>query len=159
MRSKSKRTIKSMLFRVVSIGLGLLAIVVLEGVLRIFGLGGGGVAEDPFVGFSAMRPLFELNEAGDEFETALKRLGLGLTPDQIDQCIEVLDKDGDGEVSLEEFMGLVRSTNQSSTILRPSRTRARIRRYRAKEAASLARKKRASRRKRAPSTNKPRSSK
>ncbi len=62
-----------MLFRVVSIGLGLLAIVVLEGVLRIFGPGGGGVAEDPFVGFSAMRPLFELNEAGDEFETALSR--------------------------------------------------------------------------------------
>ena len=42
-----------------------------------------------------------------EFETAMSRLGLGLTPDQIKQCIEVLDKDGDGEVSLDEFMALV----------------------------------------------------
>ena len=42
-----------------------------------------------------------------EFEMAMARLGLGLTPDQIKQCIEVLDKDGDGEVSLDEFMALV----------------------------------------------------
>ena len=34
-------------------------------------------------------------------------LGLGLTDEQIVQCIQVLDKDGDGEVSLDEFMGLV----------------------------------------------------
>ena len=44
----------------------------------------------------------------EEFTEAMNRLGLGLTPDQIIQCIEVLDVDGDGEVSLEEFMVLVR---------------------------------------------------
>ena len=34
----------------------------------------------------------------DEFKVAMNRLGLGLTDEQIVQCIEVLDKDGDGEV-------------------------------------------------------------
>ena len=34
-----------------------------------------------------------------EFEVAMKRLGLGLTADQIKQCIEVLDTDGDGRIS------------------------------------------------------------
>ena len=43
----------------------------------------------------------------DEFRLAMRRLGLGLTHDQIQQCIEVLDKDHDGEVSLTEFMILV----------------------------------------------------
>ena len=38
----------------------------------------------------------------------MNRLGLGLSKEQIVQCIEVLDKDGDGEVSLEEFMELVK---------------------------------------------------
>jgi len=43
----------------------------------------------------------------DEFCMAMNRLGLGLTADQLEQCIEVLDTDDDGEVSLEEFMALV----------------------------------------------------
>ena len=43
-----------------------------------------------------------------EFKKAMDRLGLGLTEEQIVQCIEVLDKDGDGEVSLDEFMALVK---------------------------------------------------
>ena len=43
----------------------------------------------------------------DEFCMAMNRLGLGLTADQLEQCIEVLDTDDDGEVSLEEFLALV----------------------------------------------------
>ena len=42
-----------------------------------------------------------------EFYEAMTRLGLGLTPEQISQCIEVLDKDGDNEISLAEFLLLV----------------------------------------------------
>ena len=37
----------------------------------------------------------------NEFKMAMDRLGLGLSNDQIVQCIEVLDTDGDGEVSLD----------------------------------------------------------
>ena len=40
----------------------------------------------------------------DEFKMAMDRLGLGLTATQCEQCIEVLDTDGDGEVSLSEFL-------------------------------------------------------
>ena len=36
-----------------------------------------------------------------EFKMAMDRLGLGLSNEQIVQCIEVLDTDGDGEVSLD----------------------------------------------------------
>ena len=43
----------------------------------------------------------------DEFKMAMDRLGLGLTATQCEQCIEVLDTDGDGEVSLSEFLVLV----------------------------------------------------
>ena len=38
-----------------------------------------------------------------EFTLAMDRLGLGLSQDQITQCIEVLDVDNDGEVSYDEF--------------------------------------------------------
>ena len=41
----------------------------------------------------------------------MKQLGLGLTTGQIEQCIGVLDKDGDGEVSYNEFMELVEGKN------------------------------------------------
>ena len=39
----------------------------------------------------------------------MERLGLGLTDEQLVQCIDVLDKDGDGEVSYAEFMELVKA--------------------------------------------------
>ena len=51
----------------------------------------------------------------DEFQTAMDRLGLGLSPLQVEQCIEVLDKDGDGEVSLKEFMALVHEPIKKAT--------------------------------------------
>ena len=50
-----------------------------------------------------------------EFELAMNRLGLGLSALQVQQCIEVLDKDGDGEVSLEEFMSLVAKPVKAAT--------------------------------------------
>ena len=42
----------------------------------------------------------------EEFRKAMNRLGLGLSWEQIGQCVDVLDKDGDGVVSLKEFMAL-----------------------------------------------------
>ena len=49
-----------------------------------------------------------------EFTLAMDRLGLGLSQDQITQCIEVLDKDNDGEVSYDEFMTLVNKPVKSA---------------------------------------------
>ena len=43
----------------------------------------------------------------DEFRMAMNRLGLGLSEQQVTQCVEVLDTDRDGAVSLDEFMVLV----------------------------------------------------
>ena len=54
-----------MLFRFAAVLLGLLPFVVIELALRTFGLGHSSWHDDPFVGFSAVRPLFELNEAGE----------------------------------------------------------------------------------------------
>lgn len=42
-----------------------------------------------------------------EFSVAMTRLGLGLTDRQVQQCIEVLDADKDGTISLTEFLVLV----------------------------------------------------
>ena len=51
----------------------------------------------------------------EEFELAMNRLGLGLSELQVKQCIEVLDTDGDGEVSLHEFMALVAKPVKAAT--------------------------------------------
>ena len=48
-------------------------------------------------------------------KSSSSRLGLGLSALQVQQCIEVLDKDGDGEVSLEEFMSLVAKPVKAAT--------------------------------------------
>lgn len=40
----------------------------------------------------------------DEFHVALKRLGLGITPQQVTQMLAVLDNNGDGSVTCAEFM-------------------------------------------------------
>ena len=45
----------------------------------------------------------------------MNRLGLGLSELQVKQCIEVLDTDGDGEVSLHEFMALVAKPVKAAT--------------------------------------------
>ena len=67
---RSIRFRKAVLFRVAAVLLSLLPFVAIELVLRAFGIGHPSWHDDPFVGFSAMRPLFELNEAGDRYEIA-----------------------------------------------------------------------------------------
>lgn len=51
----------------------------------------------------------------EEFRAAMRRLGLGLTEEQVMQCIEVLDTDRDGSVSLDEFMVLVNEPVKKAT--------------------------------------------
>jgi hypothetical protein len=51
-----------------------------------------------------------------QFRTAMSRLGLGLSEQQVVQCIDVLDTDRDGTVSLEEFMALVRPRSEGEII-------------------------------------------
>lgn len=66
-------------------------------------------------GMDSIRGVFEaIDKDGsgqldhDEFRAAMNRLGLGLTEQQVVQCIDVLDTDKDGSVSLDEFMVLVK---------------------------------------------------
>lgn len=61
---------RAILFRAAAVLLGLLPFVLTELALRAFGFGQSSWHDDPFVGFSAVRPLFELNEAGDRYEIA-----------------------------------------------------------------------------------------
>jgi hypothetical protein len=58
------------LFRAAAALLGLLPFVLVELALRAFGVGHPSWHDDPFVGFSAVRPLFELNETRDRYEIA-----------------------------------------------------------------------------------------
>jgi lysophospholipase L1-like esterase len=57
-----------MLFRGLALLLGLLPFVVIELGLCVFGLGQPDWQGDPFVGFSAVRPLFEVDETGGRYE-------------------------------------------------------------------------------------------
>lgn len=61
---------RAILFRAAAILLGLLPFVLAELTLRAFGFGHPSWHDDPFVGFSAVRPLFDLNEAGERYEIA-----------------------------------------------------------------------------------------
>ena len=61
------------LFRVLAILLGLSAVLLLEGMLRLTDWGRVADVGDPFVGFSEVRPLFVLNEQGDRYEIPLSR--------------------------------------------------------------------------------------
>jgi len=45
-----------------------------------------------------------------EFETVLKNMDLGLLPDEIDYLLEYGDKDGDGQISIDEFTEIAYST-------------------------------------------------
>ena len=56
------------LFRVCAILLGLLVVLLVEGLLRLTNLGRINDIGDPFVGFSEIRPLFVLNEATQRYE-------------------------------------------------------------------------------------------
>lgn len=58
------------MFRMAAVLLGLLPLVLVELALRALGVGRPSWHDDPFVGFSAVRPLFELNETQERFEVA-----------------------------------------------------------------------------------------
>jgi lysophospholipase L1-like esterase len=60
-------------FRAVSILIGLSPLVVCEGVLRLAGLGDVSMAEDPYIGFADVQPLFVHNPAIDRFEIPRSR--------------------------------------------------------------------------------------
>jgi tetratricopeptide (TPR) repeat protein len=70
----SARTRRAVLFRVAAIFLGLMPLLAIEMALRMFDLGRPSRQADPFVGFSSMRPLFELNDKGDRYEIPRSRL-------------------------------------------------------------------------------------
>ncbi len=67
---RSARWRRAILFRGLAVLLGLLPFLLIELSLRAFGWGRPDWHDDPFVGFSAVRPLFELNESGERFEIA-----------------------------------------------------------------------------------------
>ena len=43
-----------------------------------------------------------------EFKEALRQYGVGLTPAELDSCFEVFDRDGDGNISITEFIRTIR---------------------------------------------------
>src|SRR4051812_42266153 len=59
---------RGLLFRLLALGLGLLPLAASEAFLRAFDLGRPSLQDDPFVGFSTVRPLFELNKEGTRYE-------------------------------------------------------------------------------------------
>ncbi len=61
------------LFRFLAVVMGLSALLLLEGLLRLTDLGRVPDVGDPFVGFSEVRPLFVLSDQGDRFEIPVSR--------------------------------------------------------------------------------------
>jgi tetratricopeptide (TPR) repeat protein len=64
---------RAILFRLAAILLGLSPFVLVELSLRAYGLGAPNLHDDPYVGFSNLRPLFERSAAGDRYEIAPSR--------------------------------------------------------------------------------------
>jgi hypothetical protein len=60
--------LRNWLFRVAAVGVGLLPLVLCEAILHVFDLGRPSAHVDPFVGFSAVRPLFALNTERTRYE-------------------------------------------------------------------------------------------
>jgi lysophospholipase L1-like esterase len=63
-----RRRFKYWLFRVAAVAVGLLPLAVCEAILGALDLGRPTAHDDPFVGFSAVRPLFALNKEGTRYE-------------------------------------------------------------------------------------------
>jgi tetratricopeptide (TPR) repeat protein len=72
-KTKLRRSSRTALFRLAALLLGLAPFVLVEMALRAYGVGQPDLHVDPYVGFSATRPLFALNESGDRFEIAPSR--------------------------------------------------------------------------------------
>lgn len=71
--SQRRSWLRATVFRLAAIMLGLLPLVAFEGVCRLTGWGLPDRYDDPFVGFSATRPLFVLSEDGLRYEIARGR--------------------------------------------------------------------------------------
>jgi tetratricopeptide (TPR) repeat protein len=61
---------RGVLFRLLAVGIGILPLAACEAVLWAFDLGRPGAYDDPFVGFSNVRPLFELSRDRSRYETS-----------------------------------------------------------------------------------------
>lgn len=72
-RGPPRRRIHLWSFRLAALCTGLLPFLLLEGVLALAGWGEPDLSEDPFVGFSEIRPLFELNAQGDRYAVSPSR--------------------------------------------------------------------------------------
>lgn len=73
--SSPRRTrYRSWLLKSLAIATGLSLFVFAEILCWLFGFGDQLPTEDPFVGFSQLEPLFEINESGDQFSTTESRL-------------------------------------------------------------------------------------
>ncbi len=70
-RSRARR--RKLAFRLLAVLIGLSPFLITEGLCRIFDWGRPELQDDPFVGFSGVRPLFVPNSAGDRFEIAPAR--------------------------------------------------------------------------------------
>ncbi len=69
MVAKSSNKLSPLYARLSTVGFGLLLLVVLEGAFRLLDFGKGEIPADPFVGFSAIEPLFALNPYTNHYET------------------------------------------------------------------------------------------
>ena len=76
MRDHPPTTAKGCLFRVGAVLLALTPLAVVEATLRTLDVGRLSEQQDPFVGFTAIHPLFVRNGTGDRFEISPSRLAL-----------------------------------------------------------------------------------
>jgi tetratricopeptide (TPR) repeat protein len=65
---KPRARLRGLLFRLLAIGIGFVPLVACEAILRALDLGRPSASDDPFVGFSKVRPLFELSQDGTKYE-------------------------------------------------------------------------------------------
>ena len=72
--SSAQPRAKAITFRLLAILLGLSPLLLCEVALHLLGLGRATDYDDPFVGFSAIQPLFVKNEAAGRYEIAPARL-------------------------------------------------------------------------------------
>jgi lysophospholipase L1-like esterase len=73
-RPASQPLWKAVLLRAMAVALGLAPLLLCEAALRLAGVGRPTELNDPFVGFSAIHPLFVKNEAAGRYEIAQSRL-------------------------------------------------------------------------------------
>ena len=68
--ARPRGSCRGLIFRLLAIGLGLAPLAASEAIIRVFDVGRPSALDDPFVGFSSTRPLFELSRDGTRYEIA-----------------------------------------------------------------------------------------